>query len=251
MLAVGWSSKNLFFIGVADKTDFREDRRHGRSDEHDKRSLFNTAIRSGALGSRHCSLNTFSKFTRLRYLLSQDDSLYEIRKFVYRFVGPGVFPGCQIQGFLGSREIQKECFNAPYSFRLAGVCMDRNKQVGFLLVGDRRTRFKRYERVVVSRHHDFRANFSFYESLQPLCNIQYKVFFGISRWADASRVFAAVTGINDNATYFQPQASDQSPVPQTGGLRRGCHLRARIADFVIGFGFRNRYVGRRNCTGCR
>src|SRR5437867_2784767 len=72
----------LFLLGIADEADLGEDRRHVGTDQDDKRSLFHSAVRAGALSCRHCVLNVPRQLARFVHLVAKHDLLHEILKLM-------------------------------------------------------------------------------------------------------------------------------------------------------------------------
>ena len=95
--------------------------------------------------------------------------------------------------------------------------MDRDEQVGLLLVRDRRPRLQRNEGVVLARVDHFGAQPRFQQLAQPPSHVDDQVFFQQPVWTDRSRVVPAMAGINHDLANLQAQRPNQRAVARGRG----------------------------------
>ncbi len=100
--------------------------------------------------------------------------------------------------------------------------MDRNKQIGPLLVRDRRPRFQRDECVVLPRIDDLGPQPRLQQFAQLAPDFEHQVFFFQAIRPDGSRIVAAMPGIDHNLADLQSQRADQRTIAARGwsGLTR-------------------------------
>src|SRR2546423_4872554 len=101
---------------------------------------------------------------------------------------------------------------------MAGVGMDRDEQVGTLLVGDGGASFERDEGIVFTRENHLGAEARLQKFAQAPPHFKNQIFFLQPVGTDGARVVTAVSWVNDYFSDLQAQGPDQGAVAACGGL---------------------------------
>ena len=97
--------------------------------------------------------------------------------------------------------------------------MDRNEQVGLLLVGDRGASLQRNESVVLAGKDHVSAEAGLQQLAQSPADVEHQIFFLQAIGTDGAGIVSAVAGIDHDPADLQSQGADQRAVAARG--RRG------------------------------
>ena len=90
--------------------------------------------------------------------------------------------------------------------------MDRNEQVGLLLVGDRSASLKRNESVILAGINHVGAQPCLQEFAQAPAHVENQVFFFQAIGTDGAGIVSAVAGIDYDPADLQTQGADQRAI---------------------------------------
>ncbi len=119
--------------------------------------------------------------------------------------GCPVFAGNDLNRLVVLGKVKIVGFDAAGPAASVGVGVNRNKQVGADLVGNRRPLFQFEERITGPGHDDFAAELLFQLPGEDLGHGQYDFLLQYSARPDGAGVLAAMAGINDDTP--QPLAN--------------------------------------------
>ena len=87
--------------------------------------------------------------------------------------------------------------------------MDREEQVGLVLVGNRGALVQRDKSVIGTGEHDFGAHPLLNQFGEPERDVENNVFFEDTVRSDSPVVVAAVSGVDNDAVHFKTEGSRQ------------------------------------------
>ena len=207
---------------IAHKRNLRQDRRHVSANQNDERRFLHSAVANGRTLGRQPAVQRFlhisGELARLFNFFLQRDFLHQILELVNGFLRNRIFPRRHFQRLRRGGEVQIVRFYATGVGVVARVGVNRNKQVGALLVGDGGAGFERNEGIVLARIDHFGAQPRFQQFAQAAADFEHQILFAQAIGADGPGIVAAMTGIDHDLANLQPQRADQRSLAAGRGL---------------------------------
>src|SRR5215471_15658323 len=201
-LAVFAGAQAVLVGWIADERNLGKDGGHVGTDEHDERCLLHAAIADGGTSCGQAAvqgfLNVGGEFAGFFDFFFQGNLLDQILKLVDGCFGDGILAGGNFESIGRGSEVQIIGLNAACVGIVAGVGMDRDEQVGALLIGDGGAGFERDEGIVLAGVDDFGAEAGLEQFAETAADVENQVFLFYAVGADSAGIVAAVSGIDDN-----------------------------------------------------
>ena len=158
------------------------------------------------------------QLARFLDLLFQRDLLHQVLKLEDGLLRDRILAGRDFQRVRVGGEVQIVGLDAAGRRVGAGIGVDRNEQIGLVLVGDGGPGFQRDEGVIVAGEDDVGSQASLQQAAQPQRDVQHQVLLHQAVGADGPSVVPAMPGVHHDAADLQTQGAGEAAFPGGGGL---------------------------------
>ena len=206
----------FLFLGIGDESHLKEDRRACRLEQHPESRLAHTAILAVEV-SDETFLHLFSEKKRLLHVTVLHQFEHDIgvdgvrvktligRLVVRLQLHHGVLAHSDIQVLLHLIRTKDEGLHAPRFFLVRRVGMDRDEQVGIVLIRDIGAGLQGHKHVGRTGIHDVDLRILLYEQFTHFeRQLQVQIFL-IRELTDSSGVLSAMPGIEHDGVLFLRQ----------------------------------------------
>ena len=149
-------------------------------------------------------LNEAREVARLVDLVVQRDGADDIGKISHRLLRAGVLTSGNRLGLRIGREVQEVGLDTACAHVVAGVGVNRQKEVSAGLIRDLRSLLERDERARAARQNHLDAGLRSQQLLQLERDIQHELGFG-EALRPGARIVPAMAGVDDDAPHAEPE----------------------------------------------